>query len=98
MSQDKKRARRQRGGNAPLGDSAAREFPVSQIDCGVIGWGETRRGAIRAREVVGGQLSIVRHKMRDRALVRDAREPFRLLSIIMRVCHRESPAASLYPN
>jgi hypothetical protein len=95
MWQEKNAHVGKRGGNAPLVGLPAPEFPVSQVDCRVVGLAETRRGAIRTGEVVGGQLSIVRHEMRDGALVGDTREPFSLLSIIERVCHRESPAATI---
>jgi hypothetical protein len=62
--------------------SAAREFPIPQIDCGVMGWGETVRGAFRARHVVGGQQSVIRHEARNAALIGDACETFCLLSVI----------------
>src|SRR5262245_5974094 len=75
--------------------SAAREFPVPEIDCGVVGWVDTRRRAIRARQVVGRQRSVIRHKVVDGAAICDAREPFSLLSIISWVCHRESPAGAI---
>jgi len=62
--------------------SATREFPVPQIDCGVMGWGETVRGALRARHVVGGQQSVVRREAWNAALIGDACETFGLLSVI----------------
>jgi len=64
-----------------------RELPVPQIEWRVVGLSDTLRGAIRAREVVGSQLSVVRREMRDGALVGHAREAFSLLSVIMCVRH-----------
>ncbi len=70
-------------------------FVRAHVDRGVI---EVRQASLRALcagKIIGRQLSVVGDEVREAALVRNASEPLRLLPVIERVGHGDSPEKSL---